>query len=212
MFKIVPDDFVELPTSWFVAMRSIQLSYGRNKTSILGKPHGALSVDRAMCRRFTRGAHPNNTHRVLKAPRTADAGLWARRLIGPCTTKRRSSGYLIWRRGRQRCGVFRTVGTTVEVWRRERDSNPRWAFDPYALSRGAPSTTRPSLRSKKSRSILTEPSSSRARRGARYSVHPCTPPCRAIASACESMFKFAPGEFVDHSAISPLLKKPLGDS
>src|SRR5882672_675550 len=31
-------------------------------------------------------------------------------------------------------------------WRRERDSNPRWAFDPYALSRGAPSTTRPSLR------------------------------------------------------------------
>src|SRR5262249_44980539 len=31
-------------------------------------------------------------------------------------------------------------------WRRERDSNPRRAFDPYALSRGAPSTTRPSLR------------------------------------------------------------------
>ena len=31
-------------------------------------------------------------------------------------------------------------------WRRERDSNPRWAFGPYALSRGAPSTTRPSLR------------------------------------------------------------------
>ena len=31
------------------------------------------------------------------------------------------------------------------IWRRERDSNPRWAFDPYALSRGAPSATRPSL-------------------------------------------------------------------
>src|ERR1700684_2286977 len=31
-------------------------------------------------------------------------------------------------------------------WRRERDSNPRRAFDPYTLSRGAPSTTRPSLR------------------------------------------------------------------
>jgi hypothetical protein len=30
-------------------------------------------------------------------------------------------------------------------WRRERDSNPRRAFDPYTLSRGAPSTTRPSL-------------------------------------------------------------------
>jgi hypothetical protein len=35
----------------------------------------------------------------------------------------------------------------IRKWRRERDSNPRWAFDPYALSRGAPSTTRPSLRS-----------------------------------------------------------------
>src|SRR5271156_7173570 len=32
------------------------------------------------------------------------------------------------------------------AWRRGRDSNPRWAFDPYALSRGAPSTTRPPLR------------------------------------------------------------------
>src|SRR5882757_8853557 len=31
-------------------------------------------------------------------------------------------------------------------WRRERDSNPRRAFDPYTLSRGAPSTTRPPLR------------------------------------------------------------------
>ena len=30
-------------------------------------------------------------------------------------------------------------------WRREWDSNPRWAFDPYSLSRGAPSTARPSL-------------------------------------------------------------------
>src|SRR5882672_10765116 len=33
-----------------------------------------------------------------------------------------------------------------KCWRRERDSNPRRAFDPYTLSRGAPSTTRPSLR------------------------------------------------------------------
>ncbi len=31
-------------------------------------------------------------------------------------------------------------------WRRERDSNPRWGMSPYSLSRGAPSTTRPSLR------------------------------------------------------------------
>jgi hypothetical protein len=31
-------------------------------------------------------------------------------------------------------------------WRRGRDSNPRWAFDPYSLSRGAPSASRPPLR------------------------------------------------------------------
>jgi hypothetical protein len=36
--------------------------------------------------------------------------------------------------------------TGSNYWRRERDSNPRRAFDPYTLSRGAPSTTRPSLR------------------------------------------------------------------
>ena len=34
----------------------------------------------------------------------------------------------------------------VKFWRRERDSNPRWAFNPYSLSRGAPSATRPPLR------------------------------------------------------------------
>src|SRR5438067_1544866 len=38
------------------------------------------------------------------------------------------------------------VPTEKGSWRRERDSNPRRAFDPYTLSRGAPSTTRPSLR------------------------------------------------------------------
>ena len=32
------------------------------------------------------------------------------------------------------------------AWRRGRDSNPRWAFDPYSLSRGAPSAARPPLR------------------------------------------------------------------
>jgi hypothetical protein len=37
-------------------------------------------------------------------------------------------------------------GASAHLWRRGRDSNPRRAFDPYALSRGAPSTTRPPLR------------------------------------------------------------------
>src|SRR5450631_461995 len=68
LIVVRPERF-ELPASWFVARRSIQLSYGRALTIIDGKP-----------------------------------------------------------------------------WRRGRDSNPRWAFDPYALSRGAPSTTRPPLR------------------------------------------------------------------
>ena len=42
--------------------------------------------------------------------------------------------------------IYRHFSRERRVWRRERDSNPRRAFDPYALSRGAPSTTRPSLR------------------------------------------------------------------
>ena len=37
--------------------------------------------------------------------------------------------------------------STRARWRRGRDSNPRYAFDVYSLSRGAPSTTRPPLRS-----------------------------------------------------------------
>ena len=75
-------------------------------------------------------------------------------------------------------------------WRRERDSNPRWALDPYTLSRGAPSTTRPSLR------YQNPPSGRVAHRGARDSVHPCTPPFQGHRlGSSESMFKFAPGEF-----------------
>jgi integrase len=42
---------------------------------------------------------------------------------------------------RRKCSHHKRI-----LWRRERDSNPRRAFDPYTLSRGAPSTTRPSLR------------------------------------------------------------------
>ena len=43
-------------------------------------------------------------------------------------------------------GAFSQIRHLSKGWRRERDSNPRRAFDPYTLSRGAPSTTRPSLR------------------------------------------------------------------
>ena len=74
-----PERF-ELPTAWFVARYSIQLSYGRIEI------------------------------------RTEDY------------TENFPGVMCCWRR-----------------WRRERDSNPRWAINPYALSRGAPSATRPSL-------------------------------------------------------------------
>ncbi len=43
--------------------------------------------------------------------------------------------------------TLKPQGPRFRNWRRERDSNPRYAFGVYALSRGAPSTTRPSLRS-----------------------------------------------------------------
>jgi hypothetical protein len=50
-------------------------------------------------------------------------------------------------------------------WRRERDSNPRRAFDPYTLSRGAPSTTRPSLRFSRKPSCFQLLESARGRPG-----------------------------------------------
>src|SRR5579862_8198826 len=52
------------------------------------------------------------------------------------------------RRALAKRSLLKTAGCWSN-WRRERDSNPRRAFDPYTLSRGAPSTTRPSLRSRK---------------------------------------------------------------
>jgi hypothetical protein len=39
-----------------------------------------------------------------------------------------------------------TVCRDQTVWRRERDSNPRYAINVYTLSRRAPSTARPPLR------------------------------------------------------------------
>jgi len=40
----------------------------------------------------------------------------------------------------------RVVWSAIFCWRRERDSNPRRGISPYSLSRGALSTTQPSLR------------------------------------------------------------------
>ncbi len=38
------------------------------------------------------------------------------------------------------------ISTSCEFWRRERDSNPRYAINVHTLSRRAPSTARTSLR------------------------------------------------------------------
>ena len=72
------------------------------------------------------------------------------------------------------------------MWRRERDSNPRWAFDPYTLSRGAPSTTRPSLRCE------TSPHGLSRTCGARYSALLCSAPLGPTESTPIRLFKFAP--------------------
>jgi hypothetical protein len=65
--------------------------------------------------------------------------------------------------------IFRTVNCIIQLmdnscccrklqkntnWRRERDSNPRWAFGPYSLSRGAPSASRSSLREGRDNSTI----------------------------------------------------------
>ena len=42
--------------------------------------------------------------------------------------------------------IFRFLRYLQTSWRSGRDSNPRYAFDVYSLSRRAPSTTRPPLR------------------------------------------------------------------
>ena len=78
-----------------------------------------------------------------------------RRRHSPCPEphRGRQSGRPSWATSAFLCGVRRSVNKSgtrrcliyKSLWRRERDSNPRWAFDPYSLSRGAPSTTRPSL-------------------------------------------------------------------
>ena len=121
-----PERF-ELPTSWFVARRSIQLSYGRKRKNVAEREgllrasmHSALqAIKRSL-----------SVHLLFKFVPT--------NLSNPRGFKYHPTKSLSNERARS---------PFIRKWRRERDSNPRWAFDPYALSRGAPSTTRPSLRS-----------------------------------------------------------------
>ncbi len=83
----------------------------------------------------------------------------------------------------------KSIHSSDRIWRRERDSNPRWAFDPYTLSRGAPSTTRPSLRCQ----LLTHPVSG-APFGARYSAPPCASPRGASLRSTQTRLRDARGD------------------
>ena len=114
-----PERF-ELPTPWFVARYSIQLSYGRVDAGLY------LKIPSGMAEREVAPAHP-----ALRGIRTS---LYSRILtlrVRTCSAP--SSGKRV------------SENPLPEGWRRERDSNPRYAFGIYTLSRGAPSTTRPSL-------------------------------------------------------------------
>ena len=154
-----PERF-ELPTSWFVARRSIQLSYGRargaNITTPMSERH-SNAVSRV--RGCPGGRYPRLV--AITAWRRGREGLT--RAFGPrptgdaCASSKiafcdfvephfLSLGFESSLRGYGRW-LNENHWNLLSLWRRGRDSNPRWAFDPYALSRGAPSTTRPPLRS-----------------------------------------------------------------
>jgi hypothetical protein len=192
-----PERF-ELPASWFVARRSIQLSYGRTLPRVwgreyyhrdcrsfqintleqghgrpVGRPRQTLGTtvaeppvsslpeinslrksgaDRPICSLKPRGgeggivrgcaAHPSLPlgTAVAKALRRPAPPL-PRRLVEPWgSNPALAHTYKSEEEGRG------TLLFAFIYWRRGRDSNPRRAFDPYALSRGAPSTTRPPLR------------------------------------------------------------------
>ena len=85
------------------------------------------------------------------------------------------------------------------LWRRGRDSNPRRGISPYSLSRGALSTTQPPLRITQivgnTVSLKTLP----------LALHRAlTRDILSLALRAALPSKFAPGEFVDHSATSPI--------
>ncbi len=77
----------------------------------------------------------------------------------------------------------------IYLWRRKRDSNPRYAINVYALSRGAPSATRPFLHKLVYRYLLFNLSRARSRVAAKLSLLVSSrstysrPKCRCILSA-----------------------------
>ena len=74
----------------------------------------------------------------LMVPSPADAGSFTEHSNPPCCARQ---GF---RPSRER--QTPTPASGVGVWRSGRDSNPRYPFEVYSLSRGALSTTQPPLR------------------------------------------------------------------
>ena len=164
-----PERF-ELPTAWFVARYSIQLSYGRvidsTSTPIPGASFSPaiLAGHRVANARWT--FSPGSTGPLYANVRN---GLALYRKIGgegevlasAVTHTLSIAAFRQLMRDSAACPTRESIiGTRYHRlqpiekgaqapflfgWRRGRDSNPRWAFDPYALSRGAPSAARPPL-------------------------------------------------------------------
>ena len=128
--KLVRPERFELPTSWFVARRSIQLSYGRK-----GREYYHIKC-RSPFPQFSADSQPRLANNGAKTSTCRNSRA---RLHRTCRVKLGGSC-------REKRAHERTAIVVLMCWRRGRDSNPRRAFDPYALSRGAPSTTRPPLR------------------------------------------------------------------
>ena len=140
--KLARPERFELPTAWFVARYSIQLSYGRveagNYPLAVTEIQGMGKRD---CLRYT------FTLRTGLLPFSHPCGAAAARLRR-CLAPLR--GARLEPKGSHRASLTpkqkkAPLRGPFSVWRRERDSNPRWAFNPYSLSRGAPSAARPSL-------------------------------------------------------------------
>jgi hypothetical protein len=146
LIHMVRPERFELPASWFVARRSIQLSYGRNgqgqqklRLAQHDREHPVWRVTDAfrMCRSAQRGSsRPKFWPGRVRGANITISTMNHHSAVEAAPASREGDG------DRGRC-----VGAGQRrSWRRGRDSNPRRAFDPYALSRGAPSTTRPPLR------------------------------------------------------------------
>ncbi len=127
----------ERVTAWFVARYSIQLSYGRfdccGPTGVCSRD-GELYGHWLFFSSITGGLY-GGERGIIRPTGLTPAGPSLRSVLRSYRCSSNPALYI----SRVRTPLF------LIIWRRERDSNPRWAFNPYSLSRGAPSAARPSL-------------------------------------------------------------------